>query len=135
MIFLAAGLVLIVGLSILERVRERPSFDWSRTFRQAPIFPETDLQVEGLARSGDVSQAIAMFQRLHKVDQKKAQRAVSRGPGQDRTGSPAHAATIAAEHEARAVGRGNGCDTGGQERRGETEASPVDGGIGVGNHQ
>ena len=77
MIFLAAGLVLIIGLSILERVRERPSFDWSRTFRQAPIFPETDLQVEGLARSGDVSQAIAMFQRLHKVDQKKAQRAVS----------------------------------------------------------
>src|SRR4029450_3945388 len=77
MIFLAAGLVLIVGLSTLERVRERPSFDWSRSYRQMPLFPETDLQVEGLARSGDMSQAIAMFQRLHKVDQKKAQRAVS----------------------------------------------------------
>lgn len=38
MIFLAAGLVLIVGLSILERVRERPSFDWSRSFRQMPLF-------------------------------------------------------------------------------------------------
>ena len=77
MIFLGVGLILIIGLSILERVRERPSFDWSRSFRQSPLFPETDLQVEGLARSGDVRQAIAMFQRLHKVDQKKAQRAVS----------------------------------------------------------
>ena len=77
MIFLTAGLVLIVGLSILERLRERPSFDWSRSFRQSPLFPETDLQVEGLARAGDVNLAIAMFQRLHKVDHKKAQRAVS----------------------------------------------------------
>ncbi|HEY7027597.1 MAG TPA: tetratricopeptide repeat protein [Gemmatimonadales bacterium] len=77
MILLGAGLVLILGLAILERVKEQPSFDWSRSFRQTPLFPETDLQVEGLARSGDVRQAIAMFQRLHKVDQKKAQRAVS----------------------------------------------------------
>ncbi|HEU5154302.1 MAG TPA: tetratricopeptide repeat protein [Gemmatimonadales bacterium] len=77
MIFLGVGLFLIVGLSIIERVKERPSFDWSRSFRQAPLFAETDLQVEGLARAGDVRQAVAMFQRLHKVDQKKAQRAVS----------------------------------------------------------
>jgi pentatricopeptide repeat protein len=77
MIFLGVGLFLIVGLSIIERVKERSSFDWTRSFRQAPLFAETDLQVEGLARSGDVRQAIAMYQRLHRVDQKKAQRAVS----------------------------------------------------------
>jgi tetratricopeptide (TPR) repeat protein len=92
-----------------------------------------------------MSQAIAMFQRLHKVDQKKAQRAVSllangqreqaAALAKDRTEYPSHAGTIAAQHQARTAGRGDGSDTGCKERRGETESSPVDSGVGLGNHQ
>lgn len=73
---LFGGLAVILTLSVLERLRERPHFDWSRLVRRSALFLETDLQVEGLARSGDLHEAIAMYQRLHRTDHKKAQRAV-----------------------------------------------------------
>ena len=75
-VLLIAGLAAILVLSIVERLRERPHFDWSSLVRRTSLFLETDLQVEGLARSGDLHQAISMYQRLHGADHKKAQRAV-----------------------------------------------------------
>jgi hypothetical protein len=75
--FVLVGLAAIVIASVLERLRERPQFDWGSMLRQSTILPETDLQVEGLARSGDVGAAVAMYQRLHGVDQKKANKAVA----------------------------------------------------------
>ena len=134
MIFLAAGLVLIVGLSILERVRERPS---------SRLVPELtpDSPLSGDRSSGRRSRPIGRRQpgdrhvpatpqggseegpaRGEPPGERPAR--ASRGPGQDRTESPSHAGTIAAPHQARAAGRGDGSDTGCQERRGETENSP-----------
>jgi hypothetical protein len=75
-LILFVGLGIIVVAAVAARIQERPSFDRGRTARKRGILPETDLQIEGLARAGELPAAIAMYVRVHRVDRNSARRAV-----------------------------------------------------------
>ena len=77
------ALILFVGLGIIfiaavvARVQERPTSDQRTQARKSGTGPETDLQIEGLARAGELPAAIAMYGRVHRVDNKAARRGVA----------------------------------------------------------
>lgn len=85
---LLVGLGIIVIAAVVARFQERPSSGLRGPGRKSGIMPETDLQVEGLARSGELPAAIAMYGRVHRVDLKRARRAVA-GLAEGRMSMPA----------------------------------------------
>jgi hypothetical protein len=77
LIILFVGLGLILIAAVVARIQERPTADRRALEHKSGILPETDLQVEGLARAGELPAAIAMYSRTHRVDNKAARRAVA----------------------------------------------------------
>jgi hypothetical protein len=76
-LILFVGLGIIVVAAVVARIQERPAFDQRGAGQKGGILPETDYQVEGLARAGELQAAIAMYVRVHRVDYKAARRAVA----------------------------------------------------------
>ena len=74
-LFVGLGIILIAA--VVARVQERPTSEQRRQARRSGTGPETDLKIEGLARAGELPAAIAMYSRVHRVDNKAARRGVA----------------------------------------------------------